>query len=205
MQFTQQLQLHIAQAITRVEQHTDAEIFCVLTPRSDDYDYIPILWAALIALASPLLLMLTPWWGSSNTALLVQLVVFVVSGLICRWQPIFNLIIPKKVRYWRAASMARRQFLEQGLHRTQTGTGVLIFVSAQERYVEILTDQGISQHVNDEQWLDIVSAFVERVKQDQIAEGFMHCIESCGHLLAKHYPASCEKNELPNRLVVLPD
>ena len=101
--------------------------------------------------------------------------------------------------------MARRQFLENGLHHTREGAGLLIFVSAQERYVEILTDRGIAQKIADEQWQDIVSAFVQQVKRKQIAGGFIQCIQSCGRLLAEHYPAMQEKNELPNKLVVLPD
>ena len=205
MQYSKRLQQQISQAISDIEQLTDAEVVCVLAPRSDDYYYIPALWAALLALVSPLLLVLTPWWGHSNAVSLLQLLVFVAFWLAFRWQPLFQRIIPKPVRYWRAANMARRQFLENGLHHTREGAGLLIFVSAQERYVEILTDRGIAQKIADDQWQEIVIAFVQQVKRQQIAEGFIQCIQSCGRLLAEHYPATQEKNELPNKLVVLPD
>lgn len=204
MQFSTQLQQQIKQAISDVEQLTDAEVVCVLAPQSDEYYYIPALWAALIALLSPLLLILTPWWGHSNAVSLLQLLVFVACWLVFRWQPIFQRIIPKSVSYWRAANMARRQFLENGLHHTREGMGVLIFVSAQERYVEILTDRGIARKITDEQWQAIVAVFVQQVRRKQIVEGFIQCIQSCGRLLAEHYPATCDKNELPNKLVVLP-
>ncbi|WP_370239325.1 TPM domain-containing protein [Neptunomonas phycophila] len=205
MHFSIQLQQKISQAIGDVERLTDAEVVCVLAPRSDDYYYIPALWAALIALVSPLLLVLTPWWGLSSAVSLLQLFVFVVSWLLLRWQPLFQRIIPKTVRYWRASNMARRQFLENDLHHTQEGSGLLIFVSAQERYVEILADRGIAQKIDDDQWQEIVSAFVHQVKHNQIEEGFIECIQSCGNLLTKHYPATTSKNELPNKLIVLPD
>lgn len=205
MHFSIQLQQKISQAIGDVERLTDAEVVCVLAPRSDDYYYIPALWAALIALVSPLLLVLTPWWGLSSAVSLLQLFVFVVSWLLLRWQPLFQRIIPKTVRYWRASNMARRQFLENDLHHTQEGSGLLIFVSAQERYVEILADRGIAQKIDDDQWQEIVSAFVQQVKHNQIEEGFIECIQSCGNLLTKHYPATTSKNELPNKLIVLPD
>lgn len=205
MQFSTELQQQISAAIGDIERLTDAEVVCVFAPRSDDYHYIPALWAALLALLSPLLLALTPWWGHSNTMALVQLLIFVVAWMFCRWRPLFQRIIPKPVRYWRAGNMARRQFLENGLHHTREGAGLLIFVSAQERYVEILADRGIAQKIADDQWQSIVAAFIQQVKQNQIPEGFIQCINSCGDLLAKQYPASQEKNELPNRLVVLPD
>jgi len=34
-------------------------------------------------------------------------------------------------------------------------------------------------------------------------QGFLDCIETCGTQLAKELPATHERNELPNRLVVL--
>ena len=205
MQFSINLQQQISKAINEVEGSTDAEVFCVLAPRSDDYYYIPALWAAFFALLSPLLLAVTPWWGHGSIVSLMQLFVFIFFWLVLRWKPVFQLIIPKKVRYWRAANMARRQFLENGLHKTGQGAGFLIFVSAQERYVEILADYGITQVISDEQWQDVVSGFVQKVKDNEIEQGFIQCIQSCGQLLAKYYPSTSDKNELPNKLVVIPD
>ena len=85
MQFSEELQKRISDAISDVERLTDAEVMCVLAPRSDDYDYIPALWAALVALLFPLPLSLTPWWGHSNTLSLLQLGVFALAWLGFRW------------------------------------------------------------------------------------------------------------------------
>ena len=46
MQFSTELQQQIGAAIGDIERLTDAEVVCVLAPRSDDYHYIPALWAA---------------------------------------------------------------------------------------------------------------------------------------------------------------
>ena len=40
----------VAEAIERVERSTDAELVTVLAAQADDYHYIPLLWAGLIAL-----------------------------------------------------------------------------------------------------------------------------------------------------------
>ncbi|MCY1179650.1 hypothetical protein D9M73_200590 [compost metagenome] len=107
------------------------------------------------------------------------------------------------MRHWRAANLARRQFLEQNLHHTVGGTGMLIFVSEAERYVEILVDEGISRHLDNKVWDVIVKRFTEQVRQGQTLQGFVSCIEACGELLRTHVPLTHERNELPNRLVVL--
>ncbi len=125
----------MAEAVREVETRTNAELVTVLCASSDGYRYIPLLWAALIALVVPSLLYLTnlsvEWtvWG--------QLGVFIVVGLVLQISTIRSRLIPRAVRYWRASNMARRQFLEQNLHHTDADTGVLIFVSEAERYVEI--------------------------------------------------------------------
>ena len=42
----------VAEAIERVERDTDAELVTVLAAQADDYRYIPLLWASLLALPS---------------------------------------------------------------------------------------------------------------------------------------------------------
>src|SRR5690606_20527045 len=43
-------QRQVAEAIARVERETDAELVTVLAARADDYHYIPLLWAGILAL-----------------------------------------------------------------------------------------------------------------------------------------------------------
>ena len=52
----------VAEAIERVERDTDAELVTVLAAQADDYRYIPLLWASLLALLLPgALLFFTGW------------------------------------------------------------------------------------------------------------------------------------------------
>jgi putative membrane protein len=196
-------QRQVADAVSRVEQRTDAELVTVLTERSDDYAYVPLIWAGLVALLGPGLINYFPGWLSANQLLLTQVITFVIAALIMRVPAVTTRLIPQSVRHWRAGNLARRQFLEQNLHRTSGGTGILIFVSEAERYVEILVDRGISSRVNDDVWQALIDVFTQRVSDGEILQGFLGCIESCGELLAVHVPVTSARNELPNRLVVL--
>ncbi len=193
----------MAERIHEIERETDAELVTVLAARSDDYVYIPTLWAALVALTVPWILHWSVFWLGTVELLVAQAVAFVVVFAIYRWPPILRRVIPGSVRTWRASSLARRQFLEQGLHHTAGETGVLIFVSEFEHYVEIIADRGIDQHVSHERWQQIVDAFTARVKAGETVEGFIECIDACGALLIEHVPATHEKNELPNHLVLI--
>jgi len=200
---TEHEQRKVAEAIARVERDTDAELVTVLAARADDYAYIPLLWASLLALMVPGIVHYLSGWLTLHSLLLVQWITFVVLCLVFRLPKVTTHLVPRSVRHWRASNLARRQFLEQNLHHTVGSTGMLIFVCEAERYVEILVDEGISRRLDNKNWDSIVAAFTQQVKQGQTLQGFVTCIEACGELLKVHVPVTQVRNELPNRLVVL--
>lgn len=200
---TEHEQRQVAEAIARVEKTTDAELVTVLAARADDYAYIPLLWASLIALVVPGVVHYLSGYLTMYTLLLAQWATFIVLCLVFRLPKVTTRLIPRSVRHWRASNLARRQFLEQNLHHTLGSTGVLIFVSEAERYVEILVDEGISQRLDNKTWDTLIKAFTQQVKQGQTLQGFLDCIEACGEVLKVHVPVTQVRNELPNRLVVL--
>ena len=77
----------VAEAISKVEQVTDAELVTVLAYQADSYHYIPTLWAALLALLSPGIVMFTPFWLDVREVILVQVAVFLVMAIILRLPP----------------------------------------------------------------------------------------------------------------------
>lgn len=200
---TEQEAQQVAEAISKVEAETDAELVTVLAKQADDYHYIPTLWAALIALISPGLVMFTPFWLDVTEVMLIQLVVFLVMAGLLRIPPVMARIIPSGVKEWRAANLARRQFLENNLHHTVGETGVMLFVSETEHYVEIIADRGISQFVDDMEWQRIVDEFTDSVRKGNTLEGFLTAVDRCGELLIKNVPATGVKNELPNHMILL--
>lgn len=200
---TQSEQQQVAQAIDRIERDTDAELVTVLAEQADDYRYIPLLWAGLIALVVPGAALFFTVAMSAWQLLLVQWATFIVLALLFRIPSLTTRLIPRPVRHWRACNLARRQFIELNLHHTEGGTGILIFVSEAERYVEILVDRGISSRIDNSAWEAIVANFTEQVHDGQVLEGFLGCIEACGSLLKQHVPATQIRNQLPNRLVMI--
>jgi hypothetical protein len=72
--------------------------------------------------------------------------------------------VPDSIKRRRAGRLAHEQFFEQRLHLTRARTGVLIFVSVAEHYVEIIADQGFNALVPPGTWDKAVSNFVEPVR-----------------------------------------
>jgi len=193
----------LAETIKEVESRTDAEVVTVLARQSDNYLYISTLWAAFLALLLAPLMQFLPWWIEYQQAFTLQWILFIVLAVLFRWRPLTMKLVPKRVRFWRAANLARRQFLEHELHSTKHRLGLLIFVSQAEHYVEILADRGLAEHITNECWQEIVENFIREVKKGKTGEAFVHCVEKCGELLEEAAPATTIKNELPNHLVLL--
>ena len=193
----------LSQTIGEQEKRTDAELVTVLARQADDYRYVTLLWAALLSLLVPVALLFLPVWLTPFEGLLLQWGVLLVLAVLFRLKPVQFRVVPRRLQRMRAAGLARQAFLEQGLHRTRGGTGLMIFVSEAEHYVEILADQGIARHVDDSEWQTVVDAFIARVKAGRVAEGFQECVAACGDKLATHVPATEQKNELPNHLIML--
>ncbi|WP_231757678.1 TPM domain-containing protein [Microbulbifer elongatus] len=193
----------LAETIKAVESTTDAEVVTVLARQSDNYLYISTLWAAFIALLIAPLMQFLPWWIEYQQAFTLQWILFIALAVLFRWRPLTMWLVPKKVKFWRAANLARRQFLEHELHSTKDRLGLLIFVSQAEHYVEILADRGLAEQITNESWQEIVENFIREVKKGKTGEAFVHCVEKCGELLQEAAPATVIKNELPNHLVLL--
>ncbi len=58
---TEQELTQISRRISEIEARTDAEVVTVLAEQSDDYYYIPTLWAALVGVVMPSVLILLPF------------------------------------------------------------------------------------------------------------------------------------------------
>jgi putative membrane protein len=192
----------IAAAIRSVEAKTAGELVTVIARESDPYRFIPTLWAALLALLVPVVAWLLAVPATVPQVATVQLALFCCLAILGRWRWLKYRLIPGWVKADRTKRRAREQFFDQRVRDTAGGTGILIFVSVGERYVEILADRGIDERVDRAVWQRIVDDFVARVREGRVAEGFLAAIDECGAILAVHCPRNeADANERPDRLV----
>ena len=193
----------IALAIRAAEQKTSGEIVCVLAHRSADTTALPILIAAVAAIA-------LPWALVAFTTLTVQrvlalqVITFVLlAGFLCL-PAIRGALIPRAARRATAHRAAMEQFHIRGIARTEDRCGVLIFVSLEERYVRVVADDGIAARVPQKEWQKAVDAMVAHMRGGRIADGFIAAIDACGEKLAAHFPRKADtRDELPNRVYVI--
>jgi putative membrane protein len=201
VKLTENDRARIADAIRAAESRTTGEIVAVVAGASDRYYFIPTLWAAAAGLlVAPLVWLAGLAWGVPEVSV-AQLAVFMALYPLLRWRPVCMAVVPGAVKRMRAARLAREQFFARDLHLTEGRTGILIFVSVAEHYVEILADTGIDAKVDSAVWQGAVDGFVTAVKAGRVADGFVATIGACGAVLAEHFPSQGRNpDELPNRL-----
>jgi len=193
----------IVDAIRVTELKTTGEIFCVLAQNAGSYRLVPIAWAAALALIVPWPLIASTTW-SATTIYVIQLIAFTLAAVGLSRPSIRFHIVPRRTKRERAHAAAIRQFLAQGMQKTDKRTGVLIFAAVAERYVEIIADAGINAKVTQDVWDAAVASLVSAIKDARPGDGLVAAIEQCGAVLATHFPAApgeINVDELQDKLV----
>lgn len=193
----------IAAAIRTAERQTTGEIVCVLAQSSVETTALPIVLAALAALALPWLLV-----GLTSLPVLVilslQLALFVALAALLCLPRVRASLLPRATRQAIAHRAAMEQFMLRGIGKTEGRTGVLVFVSLAERYARIVADEAIASRVAQAEWQSAIDALVEHMREGRIADGFVEAIDRCGAVLATHFPATPEgRSELPDRIYLI--
>src|SRR5829696_5321676 len=193
----------ISAAIQAAERRTTGEIVCVLARHSAESTALPILLAALAALALPWLLV-----GLTTLPVLIilslQLALFLGLAAMLSVPRVRVGLLPKATRQAIAHRAAMEQFMLRGIGRTEGRTGVLVFVSLAERYARIVADEAIAARVAQAEWQSAIDALVDHMRRGRIADGFVEAIERCGVVLATHFPAKAdERSELPDGIYLI--
>jgi putative membrane protein len=191
----------ITAAIAEAESTTAGEIYVVIAHGGEEFHYVPVIWAALVALLLPWPLHLLTSL-STTTILILQVIVFVGGALIMSHPSIGHRIVPNAIAAERTRRQAYEQFLAHGVHLTEARTGVLIYVTPSDRRVEIVADVGIHSKVGEAAWEELAQEISGAARNGQLVEGMLIAIRKAGALLAQHFPPSTRNpNELSDRMV----
>ena len=209
----------IADAVKAAEANTGGEIVVAVITESDDYASREmafgiglgvLAFAVLAFLAAPLNALLDRWIWQESAALLplamaaVSLGVGAVGYSLAQIPAIDRIVVGKKAMADSVRKRALRHFVESAAYDTVDRTGVLLFVSALERRVELIADKGINDAVAPDTWDRIVSALVRGLKEGRREEAMETAVKEIGAVLADHVPRrEDDENELDDGPVKL--
>jgi putative membrane protein len=222
MRLSQEDHDRVSAAVTAAEAGTDGEIVTVVAAHSDSYHDVALHWTVLAMLLVLALLAAwpglalavhdrvgDPWTPASPRALLsIALVLLALAFLLFRllfaWRPLRLFVTPPGTKARRVRRRALQLFRTAAEKRTEAATGVLLYLSLDERRAELIADESIHSRVAPELWGDAMADLVEEVKAGRPGAGMARAVERIGAVLAEHFPRSAgDRNELPDRLIEL--
>ncbi|MEM9601728.1 MAG: TPM domain-containing protein [Pseudomonadota bacterium] len=192
-------------AVASVETNTEAELVLVVSNRCGSPFQDALALAAVAALCLPALVW---WWFDGSAAALYStqvLTLFVALLALTQWPGLLRALWPPALQRERVRRHAVEQFHRLGLHRTAHRCGVMVFVSLDERRVEILADVGLDGRVSPATWQRAVNALVARVKRQELHVGLCDAVALCGTALADAAPAGPNDAKTLANAVVLID
>jgi putative membrane protein len=212
----------VTRAVTAAEARTDGEIATIVSERSDSYNDVPLIWAALVALlalsvyaALPdlyigLLDRLTGGWHVwtmrewLTTLVFATAIKFLATRYIVAWWPLRMALTPGATKTRRVRARAVALFKASTERRTRSRTGVLIYLSLKEHRAEIVADEAIVAKVSPDAWGAAMAVLVDHLKAGRPGEGMAAAVTAIGDVLEQHFPHSGnDPDEIPNRMICL--
>jgi len=100
-----------------------------------------------------------------------------------------------------AKSRADQEFIIEGIGHTRENTGVLIFISLDERYAAVRGGKAIGK-ITQEEWEKYIFIILEGIKAGKPGQGITHAIREAGKMLAREFPVQPgDINEIPNHII----
>jgi putative membrane protein len=212
----------VTAAVTAAEAGTDGEIVTIVAAQSDAYHDVGLHWTVLGMLLVLALLAVWPalplWiharvfdaWAPASPAslytiaLVLLALAFLLFRLLFAWRPLRLALTPPATKARRVRRRALALFRAAAEKRTRAATGVLLYLSLDERRAELIADESIHSKVAPELWGQAMAELVEAVKAGRAGLGMAKAVEQVGAVLSEHFPRSRDDvNELPDRLIEL--
>lgn len=189
----------IEAAVKKAEASTSGEIAVELSSHSRHWRterLIHALVVTLICMIAALFITRDVGWGTyynSTQGILWGAIGFVVAYF--GWGRFLSRAERRRQTVWnRALGLFGKITPTRGL------TGVLIFVSVEERQAAIVADKGIASKVSPDYWHAPHALIVKSMEQDKHAEGIIAAIEMITVELARYFPRQSDDiNELPDK------
>ena len=177
----------IAAAVKDAEARTEARLAVVIVPVSDRYHLVPVLCAAIVALAAGGIMALAWPEIALRRAFAVEAAIFIAFSLVLDWLPLRLLLVPRHLKQSHANSLAHREFAARILAHPGR-SGILFFVSLGEKYAQVLADRPLHELAGEGSFETIVTEFIRQVRAGRMPDAIAVAVQSCGQILATHRP-----------------
>lgn len=101
--------------------------------------------------------------------------------------------------------LAWKDFNRLGVANTKERTGVLIFILFEEKYYDIIADEGLYSKISNDVWNELEEKLKSMFKENNYAGGILSLIEKMGEILKNEFPSRAgadNDDEIKNEVVI---
>ena len=172
-------------AFDAAQLKTRAPLVCVLASASTSLDGEFLLGACILALLTPLpLLLFTDL--SAHRIYVAQLLVAILAAVLASLPPVRRWLVPKRVARSAGHQAALAQFVLRGIDRSRCGA--LIYVSLAEHYIRIVPAEDAARLISHAQWQVAVDEALAPLAAGDTEAALTGLAARCGDILAAHFP-----------------
>ena len=191
----------VAEAIAVIEKSTSAEIVVMMRPDSGTYRHADFLAGGIGALLYLCAFLYHPDPFDFTYFPLEQAACFVLVALACSHLPWLRRPLSGRATRERNVTLAAKaMFVDRGITKTRSRTGVLVYLSAFERDAALVLDLGLDPKRLGDSLATAKAALREAARLGD-ADAFMKALQLLGACLAAEYPPEeGDVDELPNEV-----
>jgi putative membrane protein len=188
-------------AVVAVEAQTSAEIVVALRRASGHYRQADLTAGCVAALAALCVFLYHPQPFDFTFLPLELAGFFLGAALACaHLPPLRRLFTSRRVRDENVHDAARALFVDRAVTRTKKRTGILVYLSALEREVEVVADIGVDEAALGPRWKEAKARLAVMLVNGSL-DGFLDTLKSLGPILAEELPRETDDvNELSDEV-----
>ncbi|HEX8440409.1 hypothetical protein [Archangium sp.] len=189
-----------AEAVKAVEARTTAEVVVSVHRTSGHYRHTDYLVGFVLSLVTLVAMLYLPTEFPLEFFPLDVALSFVAGAYLSAALPgLRRRLTSRKLLEASVRTAARAAFVELGVSRTTGRTGILVFVSAFERRVEVVADLGVDTAALGPEWEEALAKLSAAVASSESPEPFFEALALMAPPLERLLPRSDDDvNELPD-------
>ncbi len=188
-----------AQAITSIEASSACEAVVAIRRQSAAYLHVHMLVGTLALFSALAFALYAEAEFSTLTILLEPFIVGVLLGAAVEWLPALKrLLTPRRMRRHVVERAARATFFDRGVSQTTGRTGILFYISWQERIVSVVPDIAVRVAISSARIAQLEQTLSAAISQG--GEAVATAIQAFATELAVLPRSQDDLNELPDAI-----
>ncbi len=101
--------------------------------------------------------------------------------------------------------LAMKDFDKLGVYKTKEHTGILVFLIFEEKYFDIIADEGIFKKIPDKTWNKMEEKLKEEFGNKNYSTGILALINEMGEVLSQEFPTRAgadNDDKIENEIVI---